>query len=116
MTDSEIVKAFECCNNGWCDNRCPYYGREDIADCREQSGADQLDLINRQHAEIERLNKEVNRLCQLVLYHDGDVVDAVKEFAERLISKAKSAKERFVLESLVESVMREMRCDNESKT
>ena len=54
MTDNEIIKALECCNNGWCDGRCPYYGREDIADCREQSGADQLDLINRQKAEIER--------------------------------------------------------------
>lgn len=34
--------------------------------------------------------------------------EAVKEFADRLVSKAKSAKERFLLESLVESVMKEV--------
>ena len=109
MTDSEIVKALECCNNGWCDNRCPYYGREDIADCREQSGADQLDIINRQQAKIEQLQE----LCGNA---DGyaDALEeytkekAVNEFAELLVSKAKSAKERFLLESLVESVMKEI--------
>ena len=34
-------------------------------------------------AEIERLNKEVDRLSQLVLYNDGRMVDTIKEFAER---------------------------------
>jgi hypothetical protein len=54
-----------------------------------------LALINRQKAEIERLNKEVDRLSQCVLYHDGIVSDlekdlfnakseATKEFSERL--------------------------------
>ena len=95
MTDNEIIKALECCNNGWCDNRCPYYGREDIADCREQSGADQLDLINRQKAEIEKLTKDSNRLKKVEMQLDDMCkmyhiikTEAVKEFAEALKNKA----------------------------
>ena len=41
--------------------------------------------------------------------------EAVKEFAERLIGKAKSTKERFLLESLVESVMKEMEVEEKCK-
>jgi hypothetical protein len=77
---------------------------------------DALALIKRRQAEIERLNKEVDRLSQIVLFHDGDVADAVKEFAALLVSKAKSTKERFLLESLVESMMKETGCNDESKT
>ena len=118
MTDSDIVKGFECCNNGWCDNRCPYYGREDIADCREQNGADLLDFINRKQAEIERLTKQQKtyivpaRGCGKTEFLRQKIKSveeaAINRFAERLVSKAKSAKERFLLESLVESVMKEI--------
>lgn len=148
MTYSEIFKAFECCNNGWCDNRCPYYGREDIADCREQSGADLLDFINRQQAEIERYKSAMpcieyqdNEFCGVLCGFAEDIInrknaeierlnkanqsiikhlkkarkqlktakaEVVKEFADRLIGKAKSTKERFLLELLVESVMKEV--------
>ena len=59
MTDNDIIKALECCNNGWCDKRCPYYDRIDVANCMEQRGADQLDLINRQKAEIETMKERV---------------------------------------------------------
>ena len=41
-----------------------------------------------QQAEMERLDKEVERLSQCVLYHDGQIVDAIKEFAERLKERA----------------------------
>lgn len=34
-------------------------------------------------AEIERLNKEVDRLSQVVLYNDGVIVDIIKEFSQR---------------------------------
>lgn len=88
MTDSEIVKALECCvcadgvsSCGDCPRLDASFGAN-TAQCTEGLIGDALDLINRQQAEIERLNKEVDRLSQLVLYHDGDVVDAVKEFAE----------------------------------
>ena len=42
------------------------------------------EIINRQKAEIERLDREVDRLSQCVLYHDGQIVDAIKDFAERV--------------------------------
>ena len=49
-----------------------------------------LDINDRQKAEIERLHKEVDRLSQCVMYHDGQVVDAIKEFAEKFKEKAGS--------------------------
>lgn len=88
MTDAEIVKALECCAN------------EDIdcEDCPSKKCCDGdtfemvqavLDLIKRQKAEIERLNKEVDRLSLCVLYHDGQIADAkaeaIKELREKCI-------------------------------
>ena len=82
-----ITKAPKSCQieyiNDW-----NYEGRKEVI--RQGYGQiikDQSDLINRQKAEIERLNKEVDRLSQVVLYHDGHIADAKaearKEFAER---------------------------------
>lgn len=95
FTDDDVIKALELCSKldfsfKECD-KCPYKG-----ECGTKDGnmpADALALINRQKAEIERLNKEVDRLSQCVLYHDGIVsdlekdlfnakADAIKEFAE----------------------------------
>lgn len=48
-----------------------------------------LYLFREKDAEIERLNKEVDRLSQVVQYHDGHISDAQKdilgEFEERLL-------------------------------
>ena len=95
MTDNEIIKALECCTDIDLDSceKCPiriecYNNTIDIKKAA-------LDLINRQKAEIERLNKEVDRLSQCVLYHDGQIVDAVKDFAERLIHKIVNTPTKF---------------------
>ena len=80
LTDAEIVKALECCCVSECDE-CPY---DEQTACVEVMKEGTLALINRQKAEIERLQKEVDRLSQCVLYHDGQIVDAIKEFAERV--------------------------------
>lgn len=61
MTDNENIKAFECCeaNEGDSPNceECPYFGlREKPSDCYKKARKGVLDLINRQKAEIERLN------------------------------------------------------------
>ena len=54
MTDNEIIKALECCvNNQYC-WLCILKDRED--DCHDILKS-ALDLINRQNAEIEKLNK-----------------------------------------------------------
>lgn len=95
MTDNEIVKALECCGKGFgnCDG-CPY--DDDNADCVTLKGEtlmmkDALDLINRQKAEIERLEAENNKLkvaSNLFAMYVQNVeevkADARKEFAERL--------------------------------
>ncbi len=118
MTDNEIIKALECCINigerGCTD--CPAYDTK-IDDCvgipwksildiinRLQAENDKLakdwsditiekdelfDIAEKQKAEIERLNKEIDRLSQIILYHPGQMADAIKDFAERL--KAKEA-------------------------
>ena len=81
FTDDEIVKAMWCCSDTGCEE-CPINNKSIMCATRLMEHA--LDLINRQKAEIERLNKEVDRLSQCVLYHEGQIIDAVEEFAERL--------------------------------
>ena len=54
MTDNEIIKALECCIEGWCE-KCPYGDRDDVVACQQQNGIDALNLINRQKAEKEAL-------------------------------------------------------------
>ena len=60
MTDSEIIKALECCTtNGATCKDCPAFVKVDRSNCKKYfRGA--LDLINRQKAEIERLQELVN--------------------------------------------------------
>ena len=58
LTDNEIIKALECCasdNINSCDD-CPFYKQ---CENDEQLSKYALDLINRQKAEIERLDKEL---------------------------------------------------------
>lgn len=89
MTDKEIIKALECCGNGEDCLNCPL--QDDYADCNPLSYA--YDLINRQQAEIERLEKlskdraDVNfeKIVGVVDRARADIkAEAIKEFAERL--------------------------------
>lgn len=76
--DKEIIKALEerlSCGK-WIGKG--YLDKKDFKLLK-----DALDLINRRDAEIERLNKEIDRLSQCVLYHEGHISDAIKEFAEK---------------------------------
>ena len=54
MTDNEIIKALECCGRENCFG-CPYRGK-----CHQGNPmiTDALNLITRQKAEIEKLEKE----------------------------------------------------------
>ena len=91
MTDNEIIKAFKCCYiDGMC-NDCPAHNKKD---CRGIN-ASVLDLINRQKAEIERLEKDSKRLKKVQMQLDDAMkmysiikAEAVKEFAERLNKEA----------------------------
>ncbi|MGN1303765.1 MAG: hypothetical protein ACI4YB_01890 [Oscillospiraceae bacterium] len=52
MTDNEIIKILECCANADC-KRCPC--NIDNHHCKDIGSQEILGLINRQKAEIERL-------------------------------------------------------------
>ena len=97
MTYKEIIKALECCASG---KNC----EECSLNCKAPTSKDILALINRQQAEIERLekhNKEVTENCLIVmnrteeryntLFEEAKEIlinearaEAIKEFAERL--------------------------------
>ena len=107
MTDNEIIKALECCikveTYGDCvEMGCPastkqgcyYYLRTD--DDYENTIyieilKDALDLINRQKAEIERLQKHIQEGVDLAKEIPQMIIltqnEAIKDFAERLKEK-----------------------------
>ena len=85
MTDNEIIKALELCAT--LDSRnCKKCPCREI--CNENNGTltkSTLDLINRQKAEIERLQKNIDGLNIFTKNHITVIrSQAIKEFAERL--------------------------------
>ena len=89
MTDAEIIKALEICNSLHlrCGNGCPYYEApyKDGKRCSEMMIDDTLALINRQKAEIERLQKDGLVLNKTFMdFVNQQKAEAIKEFAERL--------------------------------
>jgi hypothetical protein len=94
LTDSEIVKALECCVNwkkeGDC-AKCPAYERPSF--CIKEVRTRSLDLINRLQAENERLFADNQKYLSVILWgnkkHKKDCIkqikaEAYKEFAEIL--------------------------------
>ena len=99
MTDAEIIKSLECCfaKNIVC-KECPYCGSYN---CPQNLGKDTIDLINRQKAEVERLQKELEEAA--VTIHD-----AAKRYSEykKLIQCQKEEIER--LQSILLKFVREI--------
>ena len=84
MTDNEIIKALECCvEKGKC-NECPYYLPYGI-NCGYHKDKNALNLINRQKAEIERLNGNLFTISNACMQRRNE---AIEEFAYRLTDKA----------------------------
>jgi hypothetical protein len=89
LTDNEIIKALECCAySDDCGNgECPYeHGQE----CIRTLMLDALSFINRQKAEIERLNSVYKAKIESVNLDVKELIqqyrhEAIKEFAERLV-------------------------------
>ena len=82
MTDEQIIKALDCCINAEC-QICPLYDNDAIAEnC--PTGLLKLcaNLINRQKAEIERLQKA--KADDVSLAYKLAKSEAIKEFAERI--------------------------------
>lgn len=106
MTDNEIIKALKCCKKGNTCSNCPYNGKctdEDFND--NYLLKDVIDLINRQKAEIERLQKH-NSVVAHKHYDDG-----IKEFAE----KVNELLERYsvIHENAEDATQDVIECDNE---
>ena len=92
MTDNEIIKALEQCEKQpYCDG-CPYFAK---IGCKKHLYQDALDLINRQKAEIEKLQKAgeeavscFNRMESLYNIKNMELkvarAEAITEFEERL--------------------------------
>ena len=78
---NEILRALECCGNGDFCNHCKY---QDLKDCHRRLAKDALDLINRQQAEIERLQRLGASATRKMINAKSE---ARKEFAERVIEK-----------------------------
>ena len=90
LTDNEIKKALECCSKDEINGLNIFtYGDVPMRSLLRYA----LDLINRLQEENERLDKEVDRLSQVVLYNDGvtemKVEEAKAEAYKECIEKVK---------------------------
>ena len=124
MTDKEIIKALnyccgniknndEECNEDMCYQVClPESREEGLRWCREWLMKDALDLISRQKAEIESLQKNIDGLNIFTKNHIKVIrLQAMKEFAERLKEKLQWDVEfdnKLVFESDIDSLVKEM--------
>jgi hypothetical protein len=85
MTDNDIIKALNrCCEFADC-RGCPF---QLGGDCIRRLCKESLDLINRQKAEIERLQGYNDNLLTANTALSNEILDikfeTIKEFAERL--------------------------------
>ena len=79
LTDSEIIKALDCCKYDDCNN-CP-----NVSDnCHANLVDYVLDLIDRQKAEIKRLKEENNHFANIGKMYSEIRAEAIEAFAERL--------------------------------
>lgn len=85
MTDNDIIKALECCMYGHGCEDCHYIGK---GFCNDKLKRDALDLINRQQAESERLQKAIKVQDIMIEQQDYKIKsaksEAIKEFAEKI--------------------------------
>lgn len=106
FTDDEIVKALNCCGSENC-RGCPYWDYK----CHggNQMIRDALDLINRQKAEIERLQKHNTKMAH------KHYCDGIKEFAERLKKEIRDAYFAYEADSqceYIDTLVKEMTGEN----
>ena len=94
MPDNEIIKALECCSNQmyFCNDK----------QCKAKTIGNALDLINRQKAEIERLNNHIAEVGKKVK------TDTAEDFAERLKTKFDKYGVDYTAYTIVDDVVREM--------
>lgn len=111
LTDEQVKYALECCTQGVydCKKECPLRdnGCSLKLKCRFGLCKDALDLINRQKAEIERLEKILNKRCDVC----PAVITKITEFAERLKEMATSTffeERKYVDTEDIDNLVKEM--------
>jgi hypothetical protein len=130
MTDNDIIKALECCEEDSCGCGCPrMYCGDSVIECKAVLMEHALDLINRQKAKIEELYKENARQRAEIekLAHCCDDcagctewicdcsnirAEAITEFAERLKEKRNTLFDailRFNFDNVIDQIAKEMK-------
>ena len=103
MADEQIIKALECCATDDGDDcfQCPYGNivyKSGNGGCVNRCRKDVLDLINRQKAEIERLNVELKAM--------RGTANSYKLDNERLLQKLQQARvEAIQLKEIIENTL-----------
>ena len=80
MKDNEIIKALECCIDGYC--RGCMYGETSQMTCRDDLMRESLDLINRQKSEIDILIRKKETLRDEIAEQQAEI-ERLKEFIEK---------------------------------
>ena len=112
MTDKQIIKALECCldiSPSTCKNCSLFNVTNSTMVCSKIATKFALDLINRQKAENERLQKLLDNKCDRCIANER--AEAVREFAERLKDVSEhfwEEKENFVSEDDIDNLVKEM--------
>jgi hypothetical protein len=93
MSESEIIKALQCCKVSRtfedCDE-CPYCECSTKRGCVGEMIADALDLISSKNAEIERLQNDIAISRKETKRYATGRAEAIKVFVERMKEKASS--------------------------
>lgn len=86
MTDEKLIKSLEmCANNGNCKDCFINPHKGNYGYCTSLAIKEALDLINRQKAEIERLQNRIVFWREYMDYRPDELkAEAIKRFVERL--------------------------------
>ena len=110
MTDNEITKGMECVigNDVNC-SECAYQKVLPFPSCRRMCAKNALDLINRQKAEIERLQKNIDGLNIFTKNHIKVIrLQAIKEFAEKLKNCFAISGDYLDIINIIDNLVKEM--------
>ena len=110
MTDSDIIKALECCYRDSSCEGCQYgRWRNKEGRCIEKMQTDTIALIKRQQAENEQLKVEKDKLIR---NYKECAMEAVRDFAGRLKERQIQPEypwgDLFVTASMIDETVAEM--------
>jgi hypothetical protein len=99
MTDNEIIKALECCINDeavLC-NKCPLKNECDNNPLDDVKARYALDLIKRQQAEIERLQKVNDSFTDIGKLYSEIKAEAIKECLGKIEQMDVSESDEYIM-------------------